>query len=269
MATYKTEGFILRKKPIGEAGRLYSIYTKDYGKIEAVASSSSKITSKLAGDLEPFNFCQLMIANGRSFERIAGAKINQSFLNLKTDWDSLTLVWALSEGLEGLTFNHLAEPKIYYLLKEALSYLESPAYREEKIFIITQFFWHTFLLLGHRPRIDCSKEEFQKFIEEEVFFNKTTGSFIWDKEKGLPLTVIRDLSLAKPRELKTNSFLKIPQELFKTLLEIDDHYHDQQNFLYLPIFEKQLLKLFYSLVINYYQALTNKKINSFQLLIYG
>jgi DNA repair protein RecO len=253
MATYKTEGFILRKKPIGEASRLYSIYTKEYGKIEAVAGSSSKITSKLAGDLEPFNFCQLMIADGRYFERIAGAKINQSFTNLKTDWDSLTLAWALAEGLEGLTLNHLAEPRIYQLLMETLFYLESRAYREEKIFIIIQFFWLVFLFLGHRPKIEYSQDEFQKFIEEEIFFNKKTGSFFQhNKERS-----------------KINSSLKIPQELFKTLLEIDDCYQSQQNFLYLSTFDKQLLKLFYSLVINYYQTLTNKRINSFQLLIYG
>jgi len=253
MATYKTEGLILRKRLIGETDRLYSIYTKKYGKIEAVADGSAKITSKQAGDLEPFSFSRLMIARGKSIDRVADARTISNFREGKSDWDSMVLAWSVVEGLDRLTFNGVAEAEAYDLLEELFQYIKSSAFREEKIFIQVQFFWLLFYLLGHRPLLDSSQAEFQDFINREIFFNKKNGTFFSDN-------------------LSTNSdngFIKIPKNLFDLLKEIDKYYISNREFLHYPKVNYNLLKLFYSLVTNYYQSLTNNKINSIQLLIYG
>jgi len=243
MATYKTEGFVLKKRPLGEADRLYSIFTLEHGKIEAKADGSAKITSKLAGDLEPFNFCQLMIANGKYFERLAGAKIINKFDSAAADWTTLILSWALSEGINNLTINYLPEPRLYQLLKEILANLFQPFEREEKIFQIIQFFWLAFLILGHRPKIN--------FTEQFLYFDKMRGNYFETKAN-----------------LSDKNYLIIPEKLVKILKEIDQYYQSKQN-LYLPArLDKDLLKIFYSLFINHYQLLTNRQFYSFQYLAY-
>ena len=50
---YTTEGIILKKIDVGEANALFTIYTKDYGKIRAVAQGVKKEGAKLQGHLEP------------------------------------------------------------------------------------------------------------------------------------------------------------------------------------------------------------------------
>ena len=50
-----TEAIVLDKEDLGEADSRIFLYTKDYGKVIARATSARKITSKLASHLEPFD----------------------------------------------------------------------------------------------------------------------------------------------------------------------------------------------------------------------
>ena len=53
MREYIDEAIILNKRASGHQDARYSIFTKRFGKMTAKATSSRKITSKLAGHLEP------------------------------------------------------------------------------------------------------------------------------------------------------------------------------------------------------------------------
>lgn len=53
MQEYVTEAVVLRKEPLRDLDARYSFFTKKFGKIVGKATSSRKITSKLAGHLEP------------------------------------------------------------------------------------------------------------------------------------------------------------------------------------------------------------------------
>lgn len=66
MATYQTEAIILKRENTGEADRAYIIYSKDFGKLRAVAGGVRKITAKLTGHLEPFNLTWLEMVTKRN-----------------------------------------------------------------------------------------------------------------------------------------------------------------------------------------------------------
>jgi len=60
-----TEAIVLDKEDIGEADSRVFLYTKNYGKIIAKATSSRKITSKLAAYLEPLSYINVrLVARG-------------------------------------------------------------------------------------------------------------------------------------------------------------------------------------------------------------
>src|SRR5690606_7475011 len=77
--TYLTSGIVLRRRDYKEFDRLYTLYTEDYGKIEAIARGSRKITSKLAGHLEPMSYSSFMLATGRAFDVLATSVRISSF----------------------------------------------------------------------------------------------------------------------------------------------------------------------------------------------
>jgi len=53
MEEYVTDAVVLTKEPTGEYDTRYVLFTERFGKIAAKAKSSRRITSKLAGHLEP------------------------------------------------------------------------------------------------------------------------------------------------------------------------------------------------------------------------
>jgi DNA repair protein RecO (recombination protein O) len=90
---YQTEALIIKKIKLGEADRILTIYTTDYGKIEAVAKGVRRPKSKMAGHLELLTCSRLRLAHGRNLDTIIGAQTIDSFMPLKND------LWLTSWGL--------------------------------------------------------------------------------------------------------------------------------------------------------------------------
>ena len=61
---YRTKGIILQKTDRGETDRLFTFYTKDFGKLDLLARAERKITSKLRGGLELFYLSEVEFIQG-------------------------------------------------------------------------------------------------------------------------------------------------------------------------------------------------------------
>jgi DNA repair protein RecO len=68
----------LGSKNFGEAGKYYSIFTRDFGMIYASAQGVRKISSKLRFVLQDFAYVKIDLVQGRDFWRVTSAsKTNQ------------------------------------------------------------------------------------------------------------------------------------------------------------------------------------------------
>lgn len=72
-AVYSTRGFILGSAPIGEASKIYHLYTEDFGLILAKAQSVRLVTSKLRYNLEEYSFATFSLVRGKEIWRLTGA----------------------------------------------------------------------------------------------------------------------------------------------------------------------------------------------------
>ena len=66
---------MLSERPVGEADRLYTICTRDLGKVVARAIAVRKINSKLRGNLEPLSLSSVSFVKGKDFWRITSAEL--------------------------------------------------------------------------------------------------------------------------------------------------------------------------------------------------
>ncbi len=120
--TYKTQGIIIGKKDYRDADRLFTLYTFEHGKIQAVAQGTRKIESKLAGNLELLNHCSCTFAKGKRLDRIATVDTHESFEVIKGN------LFSLSAALYGIDiFNQLVkwEMRDEALFLLLLDFLES------------------------------------------------------------------------------------------------------------------------------------------------
>src|SRR4051794_19631395 len=62
----KTEGIVLRSLRYGEADRILHVYTRDRGRIGAIAKGVRRSRSRFGGRLEPFSHVAFLLHEGRS-----------------------------------------------------------------------------------------------------------------------------------------------------------------------------------------------------------
>ena len=118
--TYRTEALSLRKMPLGEADLLLTLYTRDAGKLRAVAKGARKTTSKLVGYFEPLTLNRLALAKGRNLDIVTQAQVIDSFSVLKSSLTGLTQGLYIAELLDGFGSEANPNPELYQLSLEAL-----------------------------------------------------------------------------------------------------------------------------------------------------
>jgi recombinational DNA repair protein (RecF pathway) len=87
MREYVTEAVVLAKDPLRDRDTRYFFFTKRFGKVIGKATSARKITSKLAGHLEPGNLVEVRLVernggNGNSTQIADALKTRRLALSL-------------------------------------------------------------------------------------------------------------------------------------------------------------------------------------------
>jgi DNA repair protein RecO (recombination protein O) len=93
---YKATGINLKSMPLGEADRVLTILTREYGIVRAVAPGARKPKAKLGGRGELFVVNQLLLRPGRSLDKLSQAESLESYPALSRDLAKLTVAqyWA-------------------------------------------------------------------------------------------------------------------------------------------------------------------------------
>ena len=177
MSTYKTTAIIIKNRDFGEADRLLTLYTRDFGKIAAKAIGVRKVTSKLSGHLDLLNLTEIILAKGRSIDTVIGAVTKKSFLALKKDLKKVSLAYCFLEFIEKLTPEKEKHEELFDLLKVSLSMLEKIGKSNERELLKAIFEFKLLDELGHRPVLKncilCKKEP-----ENGMYFDFEKGGIV-------------------------------------------------------------------------------------------
>lgn len=154
MATYFTQGVVLRHATYREADRLLIVYTVEQGKLELVARGARKITSKLAGSLEPCTEVRLMVARGKSYGTVAAADVVRIFPRLKRRWQTVSVATYVAAVLDAVTPLNQHDARVYQLVISTLVALDRPRLSAHQLRVIVWFFtWRLLGYLGYAPEL--------------------------------------------------------------------------------------------------------------------
>ena len=101
---------MLRHSDWGEADRLLWLYTRQHGKLRALAKGVRKIRSRKAGHLEPFTRVALLLARGRDFYIVTQAETVDPYLSLREDLKRLGYASYVVELLDRFTYDEDEHP---------------------------------------------------------------------------------------------------------------------------------------------------------------
>lgn len=120
MALYNCDGIVLRNRALGEADRIITFYTKQEGKLDAVARGARRPRSRLAGSTQPFTLGQYSLFHGKGLDSISQCQVEEGFAALRDDLGRMAHATYACELIEQLTTDHDANEELFYLLLGAL-----------------------------------------------------------------------------------------------------------------------------------------------------
>jgi len=227
---YRTLGLISKKEDRGETDRLFTLYTKDFGKIEILAKAERKIGSKLRGGLEIFNLVDLEFIQGKTHKTLTDVSLIDSFKNVKKDLGRLKVNYQIVEVLDTLVRGEEKDEEIWKLILDTFKKLDNPLLFATNYFLIRYFFiWNLLSILGYEPEIyrcfACQK----KLFPGKLYFSSSEGGTVCalcaKKIKKLKIVddnFIKILRIILKRDwmtLKKLKFEKIQEKLLKDISE--------------------------------------------------
>ncbi len=147
---YRTPAVILKRTDLGEADRIVTLFSRDVGKIRAVARGVRRGKSRAAGHLEPFTLSDVMFAVGRELDVVAQADTLESFRAVREDVMLATHAYYLAEMVDLLTEDHQENQAVFEILVDGLHNLaEHPDARV----VLVVFHLRLLDALGYRPEL--------------------------------------------------------------------------------------------------------------------
>jgi len=121
---YQTEGIILSKRDVGEADRIFSILTKDLGRIDAMAQGARYLKSKLRYNLNAFDYCRFGLVATRDFWRIIDAEELNSWPTLRASFDKLAALSRIAALINRMVKGQEPDFYLWNEVKNTFAFLE-------------------------------------------------------------------------------------------------------------------------------------------------
>ena len=239
---YQTQGVFIKKVDRGEADQVFTIYTKDYGKLEILGKAIRKIKSKLRSGAELFYLSEIEFIQGKAHKTLTDAVLIDNFRNIRNNLQKLAVAFKISQALDALIKEQEQDKEIWHLLNECFRELDNWKNQGWKLKIIYYyFFWNLISILGYQPELYhcliCQK----RIIPEKIYFGPEQGGIICrncghnlprqaqklEKTKvvqEISLNVIKILRIFLSKDLPLIKKLKIEdkdQELLKKISKVD------------------------------------------------
>ena len=196
---YVTDAIVLSRFELGEADRVLTVLTPDYGKLKIIAKGVRRQTSRLGGSLEPFAELRVALSHGRTFEHVTQVQVGHAWLRMRDSLESAATAWYLAELAERSSEERGVSEPLYTLLKRAYELLDSGMAPGR---VARWYEMHLADEMGQRPEVDRCVE-CDRMLEAEGSFRwvPAMGGVLCDRHPPPPTWRI-DLSLEGLKLLK-------------------------------------------------------------------
>lgn len=174
----RLEAIVLRHNDWGEADRFLFLFSRELGKIRAIAKGVRKPRSRKAGHLEPFTRVNLQLARGRDLYIITQAETVDAYQPVREEILLTTYAAYVVELIDRFTYEEGENRALYRLLTDTLARLSANL---DPDLVVRYYEMRLLDLLGFRPQlfecIRCGKE----IQPEDQYFSAELGGVLCPK----------------------------------------------------------------------------------------
>ena len=173
--TYRSEAIVLRRSDFGEADRMLTLYSREFGKIKALAKGARKPQTRKTGHVELFMRTNFMFARGRNIDIITQAELVEAYPALREDLVRTTYAAYAAELLDGLTAEADRDLRKYNLLADALGWIA----QSDNLLLAARFYELRVLsLAGYQPQLFKCVSGGEAIEERDQFFSAELGGLL-------------------------------------------------------------------------------------------
>lgn len=178
MRTYKTEGIIIKRRNIGEADRLLTVFSKKNGKVHVKAVGVRKITSRRSPHTELLNLSRFTLYQGRGMPIVTEVETVIDFSPLKENLTKIGFAYHICELIDGLCPENQENNSVFTLLHNTLRRLAKEGDIDA---IVHDFEIELLTLLGFWPKYRPTHSLDTLFFIENILERKLKSKKILQK----------------------------------------------------------------------------------------
>lgn len=160
VAVYRDQALVLRTQKLGEADRIVTLFTKEHGRLRAVAKGVRRTKSKFGARLEPASHVDIQLYTGKTFDVVTQVESVENYGDaISQDYQKWTVAHAILEAAERFTANE-HEPALqqYLLVIGALKALAHESH--DASLILDAYLLRSLSVAGYAPSMtSCSRCE--------------------------------------------------------------------------------------------------------------
>lgn len=222
--SYRTEAIVLRRSDFGEADRLLTLYSREFGKLKAIAKGARKPQSRKTGHVELFMRTRFLLAEGRDLDIVTQAELVESYPGLRDDLVRTTYASYAVELLDRFTPEGEKNLSLYDLLAEAFVWFANG----DNLLLAARFYELRLLALsGYQPKLFECVGCGARVQEQDQFFSAELGGLLCPNcqerdryTRPVPAGAVKLLTYIQPRSWKTIQNLQVKRHLHNDLENI-------------------------------------------------
>ncbi len=226
--TYRTESIILRRTDFGEADRLLTLFSREYGKIRAIAKGARKPQTRKAGHVELFMRTNFLIAKGKNIDIITQAELVEAYGALREDLVRTTYASYIVELLDRFTADEDRDLHKYNLLAEGLGWFAT----SDNMLLAARFYELRLLsLAGFQPQLFNCVSCGEAIQEQDQFFSAELGGLLCPncqtadrRAKSISSVAVKVLRYLQTHNWETVKALQLRRELHSELEDVMHYY---------------------------------------------
>lgn len=230
---YRSRGIIIKKENRGESDRLFTVYTKNFGKLEIFGKAIRKISSKLRSAADIFYLSELEFIQAKNRKTLTDAIIIEKFENLKGDLGRWEIACRISKILEDFVRGQEPDAKAWELLAFSFRKLNGPQKKsEDPSLVYYYFFWNFFSLLGYSPELYSCALCRRRITPQNMYFDSRSGGLVCadchggvKKGKEIKTETVKLLRVILKRNWEILSRIKIKKDDLRQIELVSKNYY--------------------------------------------
>jgi DNA repair protein RecO (recombination protein O) len=191
MPSFNTQAVVLKNYQFQDADKIYTLLSKDKGRISVIGKGVRKVTSRRAGNMDTLNNVVVQINKHKSgILYLQEVKTLNTYKKIKVDDNLSSKAFYMVELINRTMQEDEYAQQIYNLLVKALQRLEVD--QEEPSLTVNKFEIKLMRLLGYQPpeqllRLWKSQIESQEFVKADKILKDFITETLQEKMKSLEL----------------------------------------------------------------------------------